>query len=66
MKGKVKLFNDQKGYGFITMEGGNDVFFHYSAVRGEGIKSVSDGEEVECEVGGGPKGLQAVSVKVVQ
>ncbi len=66
MKGKVKWFNEKKGYGFITMEDGKDVFVHFSAILGEGFKSLSEGEEVECEVTQGPKGSQAANVKVVR
>ena len=65
MKGKVKWFNEKKGYGFITMEDGTDAFVHYSAVQGEGFKSLNEGDEVECEVTPGSKGPQATNVKVV-
>lgn len=66
MKGKVKWFNEKKGYGFITMEDGKDVFVHYSAIQSEGFKSLNEGDEVRCEVTQGPKGPQAVDVKVVR
>ncbi len=66
MKGKVKWFNEKKGYGFITMKDGKDVFVHFSAIQGEGFKSLNEGDEVECEVTGGPKGLQAANVKVIR
>jgi len=60
--GKVKWFNDAKGYGFIeTAEG--DVFVHYSAVEGEGFRSLREGQEVELEVTQGPKGRQASKVR---
>lgn len=61
-KGKVKWFNNQKGYGFITIDGGGDIFVHHSAIVGEGYKSLEEGQEVECEVTKGPKGDQASNV----
>ena len=61
-KGKVKWFNNQKGYGFITIDGGGDIFVHHSAITGEGYKSLEEGQEVECEVTKGPKGDQASNV----
>lgn len=61
--GKVKWFNAAKGYGFITPEkGGADVFVHYSAIQGEGYKSVDEGAEVEFEITNGSKGAQAANV----
>lgn len=64
--GKVKWFNDTKGFGFITREGGDDVFVHYSAIDGKGFKTLIEGQPVEFEVKEGPKGLQASNVvKVV-
>ena len=66
MKGKVKWFNEKKGYGFIAMEDGKEVFVHFSAIQGEGFKSLQEGAGVECEVTQGPKGPQAANVKVVQ
>ena len=66
MKGKVKWFNEKKGYGFITTEDGKDVFVHFSAIQGSGFKSLQEGDSVECEVTKGPKGPQAASVKVIQ
>jgi CspA family cold shock protein len=62
-KGKVKWFSNQKGYGFITSEDGKDVFVHYSAVTGDGYKTLEEGQEVEFEVTQGPKGDQATNVK---
>ena len=61
-KGKVKWFSDQKGYGFITPESGDDVFVHHKSIQGEGFKSLTEGQEVEFEVEKGPKGYQAVNV----
>jgi len=60
--GRVKWFNDAKGYGFIEQEDGEDVFVHYSAIQGEGFKTLSEGQKVEFEVTQGPKGLQATRV----
>ena len=62
MTGRVKWFNDQKGFGFIEVDGGKDVFVHHSAIQGEGFKSLKEGDEVEFEVSQGPKGLQASNV----
>ncbi len=61
-KGKVKWFNEKKGYGFIEQESGGDVFVHYSAIEGDGFKTLREGQEVEFEVTNGPKGLQATKV----
>ena len=64
-KGKVKWFSNQKGYGFVTSEDGKDVFVHFSAITGEGYKSLAEGDEVEFEVTQGPKGDQATNVKKI-
>ena len=66
MKGKVKWFNEKKGYGFITTEDGKDVFVHFSAIQSVGFKSLQEGDGVECEVTQGPKGPQATNVKVIR
>jgi CspA family cold shock protein len=60
--GKVKWFNDSKGFGFITRETGPDVFVHHSAILGEGFRSLAEDQEVEFEVVQGPKGAQAQNV----
>jgi cold shock protein len=64
--GRVKWFNAQKGYGFISQEGGDDVFVHYSAIQTEGYRSLNEGDRVEFEVAKGDKGLQAQKVVVVK
>jgi CspA family cold shock protein len=61
-RGKVKWFNDTKGFGFIQQESGEDVFVHYTAITGEGFKTLKEGEEVEFEITDGPKGPQASNV----
>jgi CspA family cold shock protein len=61
--GKVKWFNDAKGYGFITHEDGRDVFVHYSAIEGDGFRTLIQGQDVEYEAEDGPKGLHASMVR---
>jgi CspA family cold shock protein len=63
--GTVKWFNSSKGFGFISREGGDDVFVHFSAIQSEGYKSLEEGQKVEFAVVQGPKGPQAADVKVV-
>ena len=63
--GTVKWFNDAKGYGFISQEGGEDVFVHHTAIQSEGFRSLQEGQRVEFEVKKGPKGLQAANVRAV-
>ncbi len=62
MQGKVKMFNQEKGYGFITLEDGKDVFFHYSQLMMEGFKTIEAGTEVEFEVAETERGLQAHNI----
>lgn len=61
-KGKVKWFNNQKGYGFITTDAGKDVFVHHSAIQGEQYRTLDEGQEVEFEIATGPKGEFAQNV----
>ncbi len=63
--GKVKWFNNAKGYGFIEREGGSDVFVHFSAIQGNGFRTLDEGAKVAYEVAQGPKGLQAENVRVI-
>lgn len=63
IKGSVKWFNDAKGFGFISREGGPDVFVHFSAIQGDGYKSLAEGDHVEFEIVEGAKGPQAAEVK---
>ncbi|HQE06541.1 MAG: cold-shock protein [Tepidanaerobacteraceae bacterium] len=65
MQGKVKWFNQEKGYGFIEVEGEKDVFVHYSAIQQEGFKTLKEGDNVEFEVVEGQKGPQAANVIVI-
>lgn len=62
MKGKVKWFNAEKGFGFIEREGGSDVFVHYSAIQSDGFKTLDDGQEVEFDEVEGARGPQAANV----
>ncbi len=62
-RGRVKWFNEQKGYGFIQQENGEDVFVHYTAIEDEGYKTLAENQEVEFEVVRGQKGLQATKVR---
>jgi CspA family cold shock protein len=63
--GTVKWFNNSKGYGFVSREGGEDVFVHHTAIDGEGFRSLTEGQQVEFEVVQGPKGLQAAHVRAL-
>jgi CspA family cold shock protein len=65
-QGKVKWFNDAKGFGFVQQDGGPDVFVHYTAIAAEGFRSLAEGDRVEFEVKQGPKGLQAANVRKIQ
>jgi CspA family cold shock protein len=62
MTGKVKWFNESKGYGFIKQESGRDIFVHYSEIQGDGYRTLAEGETVEFETRQGPKGLEAANV----
>ena len=63
--GTVKFFNEQKGYGFISREQGDDVFVHFSAIQGTGFKTLQEGQRVEFEIGRGKKGEEAQNVRPV-
>jgi cold shock protein len=65
VRGKVKWFNAEKGYGFIEREGGSDVFVHYSAIEQDGFKTLEEGQEVEFDIVEAEKGPQAANVKKV-
>lgn len=65
VKGTVKWFNSEKGYGFIAQDGGEDVFVHYSAIKGNGYRNLNEGDTVEFEITQGQKGKQASDVEVV-
>ncbi len=65
-RGQVRWFSEKKGYGFITRDDGDDVFVHYSAIQGQGFKTLREGDEVEFEITQGEKGLQASNVVVVE
>lgn len=65
MRGTVKWFSDEKGFGFITREGGEDVFVHFTGIEGSGFKTLAEGQAVEFEVTEGKKGPQATNVRAV-
>jgi len=64
VNGTVKWFNEKKGYGFLSQENGNDVFVHYTSIKSDGFKTLKEGDAVEFEVQDGPKGPQAINVKL--
>ena len=64
-RGRVKWFNERRGFGFIERSDGDDLFVHYSAIQAEGFKTLEEGQEVEFDIIEGPKGLQAANVTVV-
>jgi CspA family cold shock protein len=64
-QGKVKWFNEAKGYGFIKLDDGEDIFIHYSAIQGDGFKTLAEGDKVEFEIVQGSKGKQAANVTKV-
>jgi cold shock protein len=66
MTGKVKWFNNTQGYGFLGRDDGPDVFVHYSAILGEGYRTLEEGDSVEFEIAQGPKGPQAANVRKVE
>jgi cold shock protein len=66
LRGTVKWFSDEKGFGFISREGGEDVFVHFTGIAGDGFRSLAEGQAVEFEVTQGKKGPQATNVKPVQ
>jgi CspA family cold shock protein len=63
--GTVKFFNAEKGFGFISREGGNDVFVHFSNIQGEGYKTLDEGQQVEFDIAPGRKGDEAQNVRVI-
>lgn len=65
-EGTVKWFNESKGYGFISQESGSDVFVHYSAIQGDGFRTLNEGDKVNFEIGDGPKGPHAINVNRVE
>jgi cold shock protein len=65
VNGTVKWFNEKKGFGFITVDGGKDVFVHYSAIEGAGFRNLAEGQRVTLEVKEGPKGPQAEQVRAI-
>ncbi len=66
LSGTIKWFNESKGYGFIEYEGGSDVFVHYSAIQGDGYKTLIEGDKVEFEIAEGEKGPKATNVVKIQ
>ncbi len=64
-EGKVKWFNEAKGYGFISQDSGEDVFVHFSAIQAEGFRTLAEGDRVSFDVTQGPKGLQASNVRKI-
>lgn len=66
VRGTVKWFNEEKGFGFISQEGGEDVFVHFSAIKADGFRKLEEGDQVEFNVTKGPKGLQASDVLKIQ
>ena len=66
VRGTVKWFSDEKGFGFISREDGDDVFVHHTAIQAEGFRTLAEGQTVEFDVQQGPKGLQAANVRVAQ
>ena len=64
--GTVKWFNAEKGFGFISREDGSDVFVHFSAIQGEGFKTLEEGQQVSFEIAQGPKGPQAENITIVR